>query len=591
MVASHFFLPSELWLEALRYLSNTDLKALRLSMDPNLLPLASSLLFATAYIAARKGVLDTFTNVTTHPIFRAYVTEIVFDSSWIHPATFAGYSDYYSKRALVGLFKQQEDIQEQELRIRLENAFECLSKVKKVSYADLSRISCLPGDRREPRWGYHYSDGPLIRRLESDNRPGKISLCCLMRTNGDRCSGHEDEFRYRRMFGGLVLLLQVLSDYASTTLQQLSLGSRVHSCTDGGIPHWFLLSTSNINTLYCFPNVFYSLRKLELSVSIFYGLEVPSSVLMSAQLHPEHFKGDDLANILGLAKNLEEIKLIGEPEGVKMCIAKTLVTHYWARLRVFYLKGFEAGASELEDFLKRHTLSLKRLTLDDFNLTSGSWRGFGASVPVIAPALELILGLVLTPRGPFKIENVLELTSYDPNYLDVSGPSQAWYDKAKRYDDAESQAEDEDEYEDEALSDLERLNYSSDDSSSETDEPRRKPDIDLYENLDVELRAKVDLLQSRFPGCPAQECLRALDIDETINTAQKILIQRFHYTEIGDLDPETRASVERLMDEMPVDVDVLECIRALRSSGGHYGRARKDLQYEYGHRQKTSTVD
>ena len=126
--------------------------------------------------------------------------------------------------------------------------------------------------------------------------------------------------------------------------------------------------------MYCFPNVFYGLRKLELSISIIYQVDVLSSIMTPAQLHPEHVKGDDLANILGLAKNLEELKLTCEPKAAKLRAAKlrvttTLLKHKWSRLRVVYLKGCKAGASELEEILKHHTLSLQRMTLHEFNLT------------------------------------------------------------------------------------------------------------------------------------------------------------------------------------------------------------------------------
>ena len=161
-------LSNEIWLQTFGYLSSSDLKALRLSMDPNFLPLASSLLFTTAYVAARKGVLETFTNLTTHPVFRAYVEEIVFDSSWIDPVTIVECPNEKSRPALISLFRQQEAIQRHELRTSMEKAFQCLSNVKKVSYADLSRISCLPGDSNDSTWDSDYDNGPLIKRLEYD---------------------------------------------------------------------------------------------------------------------------------------------------------------------------------------------------------------------------------------------------------------------------------------------------------------------------------------------------------------------------------------------------------------------------------------
>lgn len=163
-------------------------------------------------------------------------------------------------------------------------------------------------------------------------------------------------------------------------------------------------------------------------------------------------------------------------------------------------------------------------------------------------------------------------------------------DKCKRDDDAESEVEDADGGDSEEGSDSEELDDSSDDSSSETDEPRRKPDIDLLENLDTELRINVNLLRSKIPGCPVQECLKALDTHKTVGAAQKWLMLRFGYTELDTLDADTKAIVERLIDEMPFDLDVLECIQVLRSSRGDYDRARKGLQWMYGDRQKIFMV-
>lgn len=401
------------------------------------------------------------------------------------------------------------------------------------------------------------------------------------------------------------MLLQVLSDYAFTTLEQLSLGSRVHACKDGGIPHWLLLSNTGI------PNIFFGLRKFELSVSKSNLTSVTSWLQLSSGL----FQAQSLADLLGLAKNLEEIKLVGDPKAAKLSVTNTLANHKWARLRVLYLNGFNASASELEDFLKRHTLSLQRVTLDDFSLTSGSWLDLGAIASLITPALEFILSSVWQPRQSdakmcyFDSATFLPLSRLD---LDVSGPSQDWYDKAKANDDAESQveiasedanggeredegdgkveAEAQDESEDESSSE-EEFDYSSDDSSPETDEPRRKPDIDLLETIDADLRSQVEQLRSELPGCPVQECLKALaeckgDSKRPIEDTRRRLMRRFGYTELEAMNADTRASVERLMEEMPFDCDARECREALRSSGGDYKGARRYLQQMFGHRQK-----
>ena len=512
-------LPNEIWLQTFTYLGKVDLKNLRLSMNPHFGSLASSLLFTTAYVAARKGVLNTFRNLTTHPIYRAYVKEVVFDSSWVDSNMITLLSSSNHKPAWA-LFQEQDEIQWKISQIRLEEAFQCLLNVKKVSYADLSRISCLPGDNNnDPACGSDYADGSLILRIESDFLPHEIETGCLLIRKDVDCPVHSDECQYRRHFGGLFPLLRVLSNSACKTLQQLSLGSRFHACMDAGIPHWFLLSDTKITTFHSFPNVFHGLRKLELSVTVTH-LGFPSS---SSQLHPHHFSGGDLVDLLSLAESLEELTLIGDPKAAKrLCVTRTLGTREWPRLRIVYLKWFDASVSELEGFLKRHTLSLRRLTLDEFNLTSGSWQHIGAIVPVMNPALELILGFLSTQNHPDNAGVIFPLSSID---LDVSGPSDNWYDKARRTADIESQDDNEEEDQSEngsgvgydeydvgerELDDLDDLEYSSDDSSPETDEPRRKRENDLLDTIDADLRSKVEYLRSELPGCPVQECLRAL---------------------------------------------------------------------------------
>ena len=574
------FLPNEVWLQTFSYLDKVDLKNLRLSMEPHFGFLASPLLFTTAYVAARKGVLNTFFNLTTHPVYRTYVKEVVFDSSWIDPTKIPSLSDSSADRA-TALFHEQEEIQLNVLQARLDEAFQCLSNVKTVSYADLSRISCLPGDNNnDPVWGSDYVDGPLSHRIEPDYEPYEISIECLTNRKDVKCSLHSNECQYRRHFGGLFPLLRALSNSTGRTVQQLKMGSRVHTCMDDGIPHWFLLSDINITTFHNFPNIFYGLRKLELSVTVF-NLEVSSP---SVQLDPRNFSGGALADLLSLAENLEELTLIGDPKTTtRLCAARTLGTQEWARLRVVYLRWFEASEGELEAFLKRHTLSLRRLTLDDFNLTSGTWQHIGAIVPVTNPTLELIFGLISTKRRPYKADSFFPLGGY----LGISGPSDKWYDRVRRSAEAESEARNskgpvfggviEDSESDESDG-TEELEYSSDDSSSETDEPRRKPDIDLLDTLDADLRSKVELLRSELPGCPVQECLKALDKFGQQVSARFYLCQRFGYTKIDTLSAEEREMVGSLMENVPFECSVEQCQYAIRQSNGDLDRALAFLE-------------
>ena len=58
-------LPNEIWLEILGYCSKKDLKTVRLTGEKHFETLASQQLFTTAYVAARRGVLDVFMKLTT----------------------------------------------------------------------------------------------------------------------------------------------------------------------------------------------------------------------------------------------------------------------------------------------------------------------------------------------------------------------------------------------------------------------------------------------------------------------------------------------------------------------------------------------
>ena len=203
MTASNV-LPNDLWLQTFGCLSKNDLKAVLLFAKHHLGSRASSLLLTTAYIAAMRGVLDTFKALTTHPVFCKHIKEVIFDSSWINSATVSKHANQEGGSALARFDKEQEEIQVNELQTCLDDAFRCLANVKKVSYADLSRISCPPGDKNDPAWCEDYSEGPLFRRLESDLGPAEIFGLCLLSKLNAGCPFHDDRFVYRRKFGGLI---------------------------------------------------------------------------------------------------------------------------------------------------------------------------------------------------------------------------------------------------------------------------------------------------------------------------------------------------------------------------------------------------
>ena len=69
----------------------------------------------------------------------------------------------------------------------------------------------------------------------------------------------------------------------------------------------------------------------------------------------------------------------------------------------------------------------------------------------------------------------------------TSGPKHDRKNDVKRDDGDEDEDEDKEDKDEEGIEDgdsSEKLEYSSDDSSPETDEPRRKPDFDLLKDME-----------------------------------------------------------------------------------------------------------
>ena len=99
---------NEVWLLALGGLAKKDLKSLRLACRP-VEDIAASLLFSTTFIAPRRGAVDVFFNLITHPRFRHYVRTIVWDGSWIdlQKVKVGKRLDYDRRRGLDRLYRDQ----------------------------------------------------------------------------------------------------------------------------------------------------------------------------------------------------------------------------------------------------------------------------------------------------------------------------------------------------------------------------------------------------------------------------------------------------------------------------------------------------
>ena len=159
------YLPPELKVSIASYLGKKQLKTLRLVCREYEIA-ASPHLFDKAYLAAREGVLDTFTELTDHPIFSKYVKEIVYDGSVVESDCARSFDIYDSMQFRVQsttdivprlsrleyqeylrLLEEQEDIQAREdIYHRVKSALPNLTNLERVLSADLSRCAFLPGD-------------------------------------------------------------------------------------------------------------------------------------------------------------------------------------------------------------------------------------------------------------------------------------------------------------------------------------------------------------------------------------------------------------------------------------------------------------
>lgn len=262
-------LPNELWDEVLSCLNKRDIKNLRLAGKWHITDTATSLLFDTVYIAARKGVLDAFTGLASHSVLRHHVKQLVYDSSWIDPCIPGHFTDDWSKafeavhndKQLALAFALQEDIQDRELRPALEMSFEAFPNLQKIFYADMARIAGLPGDGLglcSDQWSEKH---PHAQRIFFGKYHNKVALCCL----NDVCGTKHSNF-FQRQYGGLSILLEVMRRHHSASLEELHIGNGLRSAGNNpaGIPAFFLYETAK--TFPALKYVLTYLRKLDLTV-------------------------------------------------------------------------------------------------------------------------------------------------------------------------------------------------------------------------------------------------------------------------------------------------------------------------------------
>lgn len=496
-------LPNELWDEVFDHLSKKDLKTLRLTGNKELGLLASSRLFTTAYIAARKGVYDIFEHLVTHSTLRYHVRELIYDSSWIDAEVTTRRDKRTDMLQFFQMFAEQEQLQAYELHDSLNKAFKNLPQLRKVVFADMSRSMPMPGDQADQ------NAEPLSGRIFSGCGTKGVGSCCIQTAVPAQCCGRHSVFW--RQHGGFVLLVQALArrvEADGTTLQELSLGDGLrsggesenpaapyHYANYNGIPDLFFGPSSRPLLIGLAPH-FQRLRKLDIFISFTtmkrFDSDNAPPVVGDNQL-------SSLTELLGMAECLEELKLSGEFDTANLDMAVVVGLSTLKRLRNLKLRCFEARYVEMRHFLERHASSLRTLELECFNLVSGTWRCLVEFIQQSLPELDAYIGFVWHNGLPSKAYRVLKGDTLKANRPD---------DSDEEYRDNYSSNES---FGQTQTDTSEELEYSSQDDNSDRDIPQRRQDISFRDIEDLEMRYKVIRLRKSQPHRPLLVLRTALE--------------------------------------------------------------------------------
>ena len=508
--------PNEIWTRVYGLLDKKDLKAVRLVGGPLGSPVASSLLFTTAYIAARKGVLNTFVALITHPEICNYVKRIVYDSSYIDENLLIVADETNCESTLVRMIHEQEHIRLHDLQPCLEQALHSLSNLKSIYYADMSRVSCLPGDVADASWNFDYSEGPLILRGRSTLKRYVVSFQVQK-------DGYPDQRQIHGQYGGLAILLDVLSRFPDSYVEEVVVGENKDAAIRGGIPSAFLTTGIEINMIEQMVSAFGPLRKLTL------WLSMPFRDSTTVVDPPKDSLRGGLRKVLTSMELLEELT-IGSGYGTRaLCLIETFSQHIWRKLRILSLHNFTGTVQELGDLMERHANSLRQMTIDYFFSRSGTWDRFATALPVIAPDLDLTFGSVFG-SDLTALEQAFPLQGAGADAEDVFVPliqrSPEHYDPLEAHPTENNR--------DQILSDeedRESAEYDSDDSSLSCNAfplPRQELDTELLSILTPAENKKIARLQKVLRGCSVGDCELALDrYSATHHRARKSLLSKF----------------------------------------------------------------
>ncbi|KAI4188178.1 MAG: hypothetical protein L6R41_002303 [Letrouitia leprolyta] len=257
-------LPNELFIEISNYCTKAELKGLRLVCS-QFREITTPLLFATAIIAARRGVFDAFVALSNDVDISKHVVEIIYDCSFFTSDLAEQYRRPPSESCrlitseggakYVEAFEKQEEILAQELAPAIRNAIKNFPQLRRLIYADFTALPCFHWDRIEDL-------GPAYRLGNPDWR--------VKRTEGSfdypLFFALYTDLSLRRRYLGLALLLGALSQAdCKVQLDDLQIGDGRWSRDEGGVPDVLLIAMSDQS--YGPRPTFESLRKLDITVS------------------------------------------------------------------------------------------------------------------------------------------------------------------------------------------------------------------------------------------------------------------------------------------------------------------------------------
>ena len=317
------------------------------------------------------------------------------------------------------LFMDQEQIQTKELFDCFKTAFSGLSHLRRVAVADLSRTVGLLGDVVD------LDGGPLIKRLlpgtvQGETQPYNTGVCCAI-SKDLKCSSHGSTFR--RQFGGIMQLIQVLASSDLPSFDSLSLGNGTQSYDSygkrdgherpsyGGISNW-CFNPANGLSFELLQAVFPRLRSLDLTICFAdKGTESNHDTVWASP----RAKKTHLRTLLDKAVVLEVLKLSGQVDTGHLDLENTLPENGLRKLRVLELTCCVWNYSDLTGFLLRHRDTIRRVKIDCFSLLDGAWEDLQAFMPLNVPETSSIWGFTWQHGRPlpYPDNNISDVGNWD----------------------------------------------------------------------------------------------------------------------------------------------------------------------------------